>query len=263
MKKLIMLATSTLLLAACGQEVETETTESIVDGALKESYIIGLDETFAPMSFRDVEGDIVGFDVDIATEIGKLSGLRFEFQPIDWVMKETELNAGNIDLIWNGYTITEERKEKVAFSDAYLENSQIIVTLNDSDIQSKEDLAGQVVATQQASATLDAMEADETGIVEKLDGGEPILYPTFTDVFNDLESGRSDAIVVDEVLGRYIMKQKGSEKFNVLTDNFGDEEYGVGIRKEDTALQEAINEGLVEIKENGTYDTIYQKWFAK
>lgn len=263
MKKLIMLATSTLLLAACGQEVETETTESIVDGALKESYIIGLDETFAPMSFRDVEGDIVGFDVDIATEIGKLNGLRFEFQPIDWVMKETELNAGNIDLIWNGYTITEERKEKVAFSDAYLENSQIIVTLNDSDIQSKEDLAGQVVATQQASATLDAMEADETGIVEKLDGGEPILYPTFTDVFNDLESGRSDAIVVDEVLGRYIMKQKGSEKFNVLTDNFGDEEYGVGIRKEDTALQEAINEGLVEIKENGTYDTIYQKWFAK
>lgn len=263
MKKLIMLATSTLLLAACGQEVETETTESIVDGALKESYIIGLDETFAPMSFRDVEGDIVGFDVDIATEIGKLNGLRFEFQPIDWVMKETELNAGNIDLIWNGYTITEERKEKVAFSDAYLENSQIIVTLNDSDIQSKEDLAGQVVATQQASATLDAMEADETGIVEKFDGGEPILYPTFTDVFNDLESGRSDAIVVDEVLGRYIMKQKGSEKFNVLTDNFGDEEYGVGIRKEDTALQEAINEGLVEIKENGTYDTIYQKWFAK
>ena len=258
-----MLATSTLLLAACGQEVETETTESIVDGALKESYIIGLDETFAPMSFRDVEGDIVGFDVDIATEIGKLNGLRFEFQPIDWVMKETELNAGNIDLIWNGYTITEERKEKVAFSDAYLENSQIIVTLNDSDIQSKEDLAGQVVATQQASATLDAMEADETGIVEKFDGGEPILYPTFTDVFNDLESGRSDAIVVDEVLGRYIMKQKGSEKFNVLTDNFGDEEYGVGIRKEDTALQEAINEGLVEIKENGTYDTIYQKWFAK
>lgn len=263
MKKLIMLATSTLLLAACGQEIEIETTESIVDGALKESYIIGLDETFAPMNFRDVEGDIVGFDVDIATEIGKLNGLRFEFQPIDWVMKETELNAGNIDLIWNGYTITEERKEKVAFSDAYLENSQIIVTLNDSDIQSKEDLAGQVVATQQASATLDAMEADETGIVEKFDGGEPILYPTFTDVFNDLESGRSDAIVVDEVLGRYIMKQKGSEKFNVLTDNFGDEEYGVGIRKEDTALQEAINEGLVEIKENGTYDTIYQKWFAK
>ena len=263
MKKLIMLATSTLLLAACGQEIEIETTESIVDGALKESYIIGLDETFAPMSFRDVEGDIVGFDVDIATEIGKLNGLRFEFQPIDWVMKETELNAGNIDLIWNGYTITEERKEKVAFSDAYLGNSQIILTLNDSDIQSKEDLAGQVVATQQASATLDAMEADGTGIVEKFDGGEPILYPTFTDVFNDLESGRSDAIVVDEVLGRYIMKQKGSEKFNVLTDNFGDEEYGVGIRKEDTALQEAINEGLVEIKENGTYDTIYQKWFAK
>lgn len=260
MKKLFLLLASSALLAACG--TETATTENGTD-TLKDSYVVGLDETFAPMSFRDSNGEIVGFDVDLAKEIGAIEGIAFEFQPIDWVMKETELNAGNIDLIWNGYTITEERKEKVAFSDAYLENSQIIVTLADSNIAVKSDLADKVVATQQASATLDAMNADETGIVEKFDGGEPILYPTFNDVFNDLESGRSDAIVVDEVLGRYIMKQKGADKFNVLEEDFGDEEYGVGIRKEDTALQEAINEGLAELKENGKYDEIYAKWFAE
>ena len=107
------------------------------------------------------------------------------------------------------------------------------------------------------------MNADETGVVEQFDGGEPILYPTFNDVFNDLESGRSDAIVVDEVLGRYIMKQKGADKFSVLDEDFGDEEYGIGMRKEDTVLQEAINEGLAELKENGKYDEIYAKWFAE
>ena len=101
---------------------ETATTENGTD-TLKDTYVVGLDETFAPMSFRDSNGEIVGFDVDLAKEIGIIEGITFEFQPIDWVMKETELNAGNIDLIWNGYTITEERKEKVSFSDAYLENS--------------------------------------------------------------------------------------------------------------------------------------------
>ena len=178
-------------------------------------------------------------------------------------MKETELNTGNIDLIWNGYTITDERKEKVAFSDSYLENKQIIVTLADSDIQTKADLAGKTVSTQQASASQDAIEADESGIIAEFEGGQPVLYATFTDVFNDLDSGRSDAIVVDEVLGRYIMKQKGADNYKVLDDNFGEEEYGVGMRKEDTRLQDAINQGLADLQENGQYQEIYQTWFAE
>ncbi|MDE1548380.1 amino acid ABC transporter substrate-binding protein [Jeotgalibaca caeni] len=256
MKKLFLLFASVSILAACGNE-ETET------GSVKDTYVVGIDETFAPMSFRNNEGDIVGFDVDLAEEVGEMMGVTFTFQPIDWVMKETELNAGNIDLIWNGYSITEERKEKVAFTDPYLDNKQIIVTLADSDIETKADLAGKVVATQQGSATLDALNADETGVVEEFDGGEPILYPTFTDVFNDLDSGRSEAIVVDEVLGRYIMKQKGQENYKVLEENFGEEEYGVGVRKDDTELLDNLNESLDELKKNGTYDEIYQTWFAE
>lgn len=256
MKKLFLLFASVSILAACGNE-ETET------GSVKDTYVVGIDETFAPMSFRNNEGDIVGFDVDLAEEVGEMMGVTFTFQPIDWVMKETELNAGNIDLIWNGYSITEERKEKVAFTDPYLDNKQIIVTVADSDIETKADLAGKVVATQQGSATLDALNADETGVVEEFDGGEPILYPTFTDVFNDLDSGRSKAIVVDEVLGRYIMKQKGQENYKVLEENFGEEEYGVGVRKDDTELLDNLNESLDELKKNGTYDEIYQTWFAE
>lgn len=262
-KQLFLLFASATLLAACGNENGTENTTSTANDELKDTYIVGLDDTFAPMSFRNTEGEIVGFDVDLAEEVGEILGVTFEFQPIDWVMKETELNAGNIDLIWNGYSITEARKEQVNFTDAYLDNKQIIITRVDSDIETKEDLAGKTVSTQQASATLDALNADETGIVEQFKDGEPVLYPTFTDVFNDLDSKRSDAIVVDEVLGRYIMKQKGQENYKVLDDNFGEEEYGVGVRKEDTLLLESLNDALEQLKENGKYDEIYETWFAE
>jgi len=106
------------------------------------SIIMGLDDTFAPMGFRDENGDLAGFDIDLAKEVFSRNGYEVKFQPIDWTMKETELNSGNIDVIWNGYSITEERREKVAFTDAYLENRQIIVTLADSSINSKSDLEG-------------------------------------------------------------------------------------------------------------------------
>ena len=265
MKKRLFLVTITAaMLAACGngasQESERNTT---TESGLKDSYVIGIDDTFAPMSFKNSNGDIVGFDVELAEKTGEILGVEFTFQPIDWVLKETELNAGNIDLIWNGYSITDERKEKVSFSNPYLNNKQIIVTLADSKINKKEDLEDAVVSTQQSSSTLDALNSDETGIVEKFDGGEPVLYPTFIDVFNDLDSGRSHAIVVDEVLGRYIMKEKGNENYKVLDDNFGEEEYGVGMRQEDTELQEGINKALSELKDSDAYDDIYNNWFAE
>ena len=265
MKKLaLMLLASTSLLAACGgRTAEDSSATGSEDSGIKETLVMGLDDTFAPMGFKDESGEIVGFDVDLAKAVGERIGAEIVFQPIDWAMKETELASGNIDMIWNGYTITEERKEKVLFTEPYLNNSQIIVTMADSDIEKKADLAGKVVATQQGSAAFDAINADETGIAAEFDGGTAILYPTFNDVFNDLESGRSDAIVVDEVLGRYTMKQKGEEKYAVLTDNFGDEEYGVGLRKDDVALKEAIDEALNDMREDGTYDEIYTTWFAE
>ena len=265
MKKLaLMLLASTSLLAACGGgTAEDSSATGSEDSGIKETLVMGLDDTFAPMGFKDESGEIVGFDVDLAKEVAERLDMEITFQPIDWAMKETELASGNIDMIWNGYTITEERKEKVLFTEPYLNNSQIIVTMADSDIEKKADLAGKVVATQQGSAAFDAINADETGIAAEFDGGTAILYPTFNDVFNDLESGRSDAIVVDEVLGRYTMKQKGEEKYAVLTDNFGDEEYGVGLRKDDVALKEAIDEALNDMRKDGTYDEIYTTWFAE
>ncbi|MGX7419422.1 amino acid ABC transporter substrate-binding protein [Carnobacterium gallinarum] len=271
MKKIMIgLATVGILLvtAACGNKDTTAKNET--NG--KDSYsqieksgklVVGLDDTFAPMSYRDSNGKIVGFDVDLANAVGKKLNLKIEFQAIDWAMKETELNAGNIDLIWNGYTITKERQEKVNFSTPYLDNSQAIIVLKDSPIQTKADLKGKVVTAQESSSAVSAIEADKEVTVADFKGSEIIQYPSNNDVFNDLESKRSDAAVADEVLARYYIGLKGSEKYRILTDNYGTEEYGVGMRKADKQLKEKVDTALAELRADGTYDKAYQKWFGE
>ena len=246
----LLILTAILAVGCAAQSSQPET----------EELIMGLDDTFAPMGFRDEKGELVGFDVDLANEVAERIGVTIKFQPIDWSMKETELNAGNIDLIWNGYTITAERQEKVAFTKPYLENSQIIVTLADSDINTKVDLAGKNVAVQAESSALDAINS-EPEVAESF--GELVEFSTNNEAFSDLESGRSDALVVDEVNARYFMKQVGEEKYKVLDEDFGDEEYGIGLRKEDTELLKKINDAMDEMKKDGTYDAIYAKWFSE
>lgn len=223
--------------------------------------IIGFDNTYFPMGFMDENGDTVGFDIDLAKETFKKLNMEVKFQPIDWSMKETELSTGNIDMIWNGYTLTEERKQKVSYSDPYMKNKQLIITLSKSDIKNKSDLYGKTIGTQQGSSGLEAIEKD-TELLENLKGKKPILYDTFDKVFRDLEAGRIDAIVVDETLARYYISQKGKEKYSILEDNFGEESYVVAFRKDDTTLRDKVNNTINELKEEKVYDDIYSKWFG-
>lgn len=223
--------------------------------------IVGFDNTYFPMGFMDENGDTVGFDVDLAKETFKRLGMDVTFQPIDWSMKETELNTGNIDMIWNGYSLTEERKQKVAYTDSYMENEQLIITLNGSAIKSKNDLYGKTIGTQQGSAGLAAIEK-ETKLVESLKGKKPVLYDTFDKAFRDLEAGRIDAMVVDETLARYYISQKGEEKYSILEDNFGEESYVVAFRKDDTEFRDKVNNTINELKEEKIFDEIYTKWFG-
>lgn len=226
----------------------------------KTTYVMGLDDTFAPMGFRDEKGELVGFDIDLATGVAEKMGVSIKFQPIDWSMKENELIAGNIDFIWNGYTITDERLEKVAFSDTYLNNSQIIVVLSDSGVETKADLAGKNIAVQAESSALDAVNA-KPEFVKSIN--ELVEFSTNNEAFMDLEAGRSNALVVDEVLARFYMKQNGQEKYKVLEEDFGDEGYAVGVRKSDTELLKKLDAALDEMKSDGTYDEIYAKWFSE
>lgn len=248
------------LLVGCANSSTSTAAEPAGESKDKTELIMGLDDTFAPMGFRDEKGELVGFDIDLANEVASRLDVTMKFQPIDWSMKETELNAGNIDFIWNGYTITKDRKEKVAFSKPYLENSQIIVVLADSTVNSKADLAGLPIAVQAESSALDAINA-EPDFVKSVK--ELVEFSTNNEAFNDLEAGRSAALVVDEVLARYYMNQKGEEKYKVLEEDFGAEEYGIGLRKDDTELLEKLNAALDEMKSDGTYDEIYSKWFSE
>lgn len=256
---ILMVGVTSLVLAACGNGSK-EGENSGAKPSEKTNLIVGLDDTFAPMGFRDDNGEIIGFDIDLAKEIESRTGLTFTYQPIDWALKETELSSGNIDLIWNGYTITDARKEKLLFSAPYMSNAQIVVVKEDSPIQNIADLSDKIVATQTASSSYEALEA--SGKASSFKNGEVISYASYNDVFNDLEAGRADAIVVDETLGRYYMQQKSATTLRVLKENFGQEEYGIGLRKADTDLKAKLDKALEEIKADGTYDKIHSKWFS-
>lgn len=252
MKRFLFFLMAVFTLTACGNEATANK---------KQTITIGMDETFAPMGFLDDNNEIVGFDVDLAKETMSRLGYEVTFQSIDWAMKETELNTNNIDLIWNGYAVTPERAEKVLLSEPYLAATQAIFVLKDSAIQKKSDLEGKLLSTQQSSSSIDKIKADESGIYEKL-AGELVLYPSNNNSFMDLEAGRVDAIVVGSTYGRYYVKQAGKEDiFRVLEEDFGEDEMAVALRKEDTELKKEIDDTIAEIKADGTYDEIYDKWF--
>lgn len=246
--------------ATDSEATATEETEETAEATLDyEQIVVGLDDTFAPMGFRDENGDLTGLDVDLMNAVSEQIGIPFQLQPIDWSMKETELNNGSIDLIWNGYTITDERNEVVLFTQPYLKNKQVVVTMADSDVETLADLAGKTVAAQAESSAEDAIDSKPE---VKDTFGDLVTLETNDMCLRDMEAGRSDAVVADEVILRYYISQKGEENYRILEEDFGNEEYGIGARKEDTALVQAVNDALDALKENGKAAEISNKWFG-
>lgn len=227
-----------------------------------DKLVLGFDDTFVPMGFKDENGEYTGFDIELAKAISEKLGEEIEFQPIDWSMKETELANGNIDFIWNGYSVTEERKEKVEFSKTYLNNRQIIITLADSKVKTKADLKDAKVAAQNASSAVNAIEADGN-IISTFKDGKVITFDTNNEALMDLEAGRVDAVVADEILAKYYMNGRGAEKYNVLEEDFGVEDYAVGMRKDDKELVEKFNKAFDEVVADGTAGQISKKWFGE
>jgi len=261
-KVCIVLVLGLVVFTGCNQE-KVEVSEDTFSDIKEKGYVVmGLDDTFAPMGFKDESGKLVGFDVDLAKATFEKMGLELKLQPIDWAMKETELNSGNIDMIWNGYSITKERKEKVAFTEPYIGNRQIIITLKNLEIESKEDLAGKKIAAQTGSSAVAAIE-EFPEVIESFDGSKPVLFDTNNEAFMDLETGRVDVVVADEILARYYVKQRGEEKFNVSDDDFGDENYGIGLRKGDKKFLSELNKTLDEIKKSEDGEKISIKWFGE
>lgn len=180
------------------------------DGSLqavldKGTLVLGLDASFPPMGFTAENGDIVGFDIDLATEVCERMGVKLEPKPINWNSKEQELENGNIDCIWNGLSVDESRLEMMTFVKPYLANAQVIMVPADSEIQSKADLEGKVVGLQAGSTALSAVQADAATMETFKELRE---YEDNVMAISDMDNGRLDAVVLDVVVAKYIMSQQ-------------------------------------------------------
>lgn len=227
------------------------------------TVVVGLDETFVPMGFRAKDGQLTGFDIDLAKAVGKKINLRMVFQPIDWDMKETELRNHTIDLIWNGYTETAQRKQHVAFSLPYLVNQQVVAVTKKSGIHSIAQLKGQVVGAQTGSSAAQDIDDQPKILKNRIKGNAPILYDSYNDAFIDLRANRIQGLVLDSVFGEYTIAHSADPKaYRVLTSGFPSEEFAVGMRKQDTQLRRKINAALRATAADGTITRLAKKWFG-
>ena len=198
--------------------------------------VIGLDDQFPPMGFRDEANQLVGFDIELAQAVCDRLGIEAVPTPIDWTTKEFELNGGKVDVLWNGLTITEERQEAMLMSPAYIANAQVIVVRSDSGIATLSDLAGKTVALQEGSSADEAYAGCPAAGTEK----ELVKAPENISLFSDLKIGRIDAVVIDKVFGDYYIAENGEGLLTILEEQLADEEYGIAFRKDNQQLADLI-----------------------
>lgn len=226
----------------------------------KGQLVLGLDDSFPPMGFRDTDNTIVGYDIDLAKEVTKRMGVELVITPIDWDYKERELNDGNIDCIWNGMSVDDERKEKMNLSEPYMENRQVVVTLSASGINDLAGLSGKSVLLQAGSTAVGALDSRKD---VKDSVKEATEVPDNVQAMMELGQGTGDAVVMDEVVARYyISKSDNPDQFKILEEVLSDEVYAVGFRKNDQSLRDEVQKILGEMKADGTLKTITEKWFG-
>ena len=225
----------------------------------KKSLILGFDASFPPMGFTDDNGDYVGFDIDVAKEVCARLGVDLVLQPIDWSAKDLELNSGNIDCIWNGMTVTDERKESMSLSIPYLNNAQILCVLKDSPIQTVADMAGKTLALQSGSSAAEAVAAN-ADLLASLKGA-PVEYSDNALALLDLENGGVDAVALDVIVANYYIAKKNAN-YRVLDEQLAPEQYAIGFRKADVALTDAVNKTLLEMAKDGKLGEISTEWFG-
>ncbi len=219
---------------------------------------VGFDAAFPPYGFKNDKGELVGFDLDLAKEVATRKGWKLVLKPIDWDAKDAELDAGTINCIWNGFTING-REDKYTWSEAYVDNSQVVLVKRSSGINTLKDLAGKVVEAQADSSGLAAIKDDSCkelrASLKKL-----VEVPNFNQAFMELQSGACQAVIIDS--GVAMTQIQGQEKeFKILEQTLKSEQYGVGFKLGNTALRDAVQATLKEMVKDGKFAEISKKWF--
>ena len=276
----VMASAMVLSLAACGgaktETTAAETTAAETTAEKKEetttagttaaetaeaaggTLIVGFDQDFPPMGFVGDNGEYTGFDLDLAKEVASRLGLEYKAQPVAWDSKDMELESGNIDCIWNGFTITG-REDDYTWTTPYMANKQVFVVANDSDIKSQADLAGKVVEVQ-ADSSAEAALKENQDLANTF--GQLLTTPDYNTAFMDLEQGAVDAVAMDVIVAGYQIKQRNAD-FKILDDSLSEEEYGVGFKKGNTELRDKVQGALEEMAADGTLAKISDEWFGE
>lgn len=259
MKKLVLtVAAVALVLGFAGCKKTSKADNSLEELKTRGVFVLGLDDSFPPMGFRNDDDEIVGFDIDLAKEVASRLGVSFKAQPVDWDAKEMELSTGKVDCIWNGLTITPEREESLALTKPYLNNDQVVVVRNNSGFTKLADLAGKTVGVQSGSSAQDAIKSNEEFASSVK---EVVLFKENITALNDLVIGGVDGVVMDSVVASYDIAQS-KKPLVLIPEVLSNEAYGIAFRKNDIKLRDAVQSALEEMKSDGTVEKISTKWFG-
>lgn len=250
-----ILAAAFVFVSCSKKQAEDNSLEELKE---RGTFILGLDASFPPMGFVDYQGTIVGYDIDLARELCKRMGVELKTQPIDWDAKELELSTGNIDCIWNGFTIEEERLKNLAMTKPYLNNEQVLVVRSDSSIKALKDAAGCTIGVQRTSSAQNAIEHNKEFAASIK---EVIQYPENLIALNDLELGGVDGVVMDSVVAAYNIRVS-QKPFKIVEEPLANEAYGIGFRKNEQKLCDEVYRILTEMEADGTVEEISVKWFG-
>ena len=261
---LTLVGMAVMSLAGCTQLASNPTVDNWDKYQQQKSITVGFDNTFVPMGFEEKNGNYAGFDIELAKYVSKKLGITVHFQPIDWDMKETELQNGTIDAIWNGYSATDERREKVAFTIPYMQNTQILVVKKTSGIHSVEDMTGKVLGAQNGSSGMLDFEEHPEVLKNRVKGGDADQYQSVNEAIIDLKNDRIDALLIDRVYADYYLTTEGiADEYDTIPSGFESESFAVGVRPADKKLLEALNQAFKELYQEGIFQQISQKWFGE
>ena len=219
---------------------------------------MGFDQDFPPMGFMGDDGEYTGFDLELAQEAAKRLGLEYKPQPIAWDAKDMELESGNIDCIWNGFTING-REDDYTWSDPYLNNEQVMVVASDSGIETLADLAGKNVVVQAASAALDALNSDDNK--DLTDSFASLTEnPDYNTAFMNIDSGAADAVAVDIGVAKYQLAQREEGKYKILDEPIQSEQYGIGFAKGNEELRDTVWAEVMKLYDEGEIDKLAEQY---
>ena len=261
---LTLVGMAVMSFAGCTQLASNPTVDNWDKYQQQKSITVGFDNTFVPMGFEEKNGNYAGFDIELAQYVSKKLGITVHFQPIDWDMKETELQNGTIDAIWNGYSATDERREKVAFTIPYMQNTQILVVKKTSGIHSVEDMTGKFLGAQNGSSGMLDFEEHPEVLKNRVKGGDADQYQSVNEAIIDLKNDRIDALLIDRVYADYYLTTEGiTDEYDTIPSGFESESFAVGVRPADKKLLEALNQAFKELYQEGIFQQISQKWFGE